>query len=367
MTAVLAGCTTLPHDGPSARSVAESAQAGAPYAVVDLDYRVSQIVAAEPPPVLAALAPVSSSAPVDLIGQGDILSVQVFQPGMGPSPSDDNTTPSDGRQSFPKLAVDNQGRVSVPYAGDVRVAGLTASQAAQAIRAALRGRAVNPQVTVFIEANLSNAVTVMGEVRNAGRFPLSANQDRLLDILAAAGGSTKPAADTAVNVVRGSQSVTATLAQLLANPQENVRLAPHDQVRVIYRPRKFSTFGAFARASQVAIEDDSLSLAGAISRMGGLDMATANASAVMVFRFERPEVVRALGVNQPLAGDRAPVIYRLNLREPMGYFIANNFEVRADDLIYVPRSDATEVRKFFDLASTVSRVAYDVRVTTVLP
>lgn len=363
----LAGCTTLPHDGPSANSIIEAAQEGAPYALVDLDYRASQIVAAQPARALGALAPVSSAAPVDLIGEGDILSVQVFQPGMGPAPSDENGAASDGGQSFPKLAVDREGRVSVPYAGDVRVAGLTATQAAQAIRTALRGRAVNPQVTVFIEANLANAVTVMGEVRTAGRFPLSANQDRLLDVLAAAGGSTKPAADTAVTVVRGSQSVTTTLAELMADPQENVRLAPRDQVRVTYRPRKFSTFGAFARASQVAIEDESLSLAGAMSRMGGLDTTTANASAVMVFRFERPEVARALGVAAPPAGDRVPIIYRLNLREPMGYFVANNFEVRADDLIYVPRSDATEVRKFFDLASTVSRVAYDIRVTSVLP
>jgi polysaccharide export outer membrane protein len=367
MVVLVAGCTSLPHDGPSARSILETAQEGAPYALVDLDYRVSQIVAAQPAPALGALAPVSSAAPVDLIGEGDILSVQVFQPGMGPASAEDGSSTGDGRQSFPKLAVDRDGRVSVPFAGEVRVAGLTASQAAQAIRAALRGRAVNPQVTVFIEANLANAVTVMGEVRNAGRFPLSANQDRLLDVLAAAGGATKPAADTAVTVVRGAQSVTATLANLMADPRENVRLAPRDQVRVTYRPRKFSTFGAFARASQVAIEDESLSLAGAMSRMGGLDTATANASAVMVFRFERADVVRALGVDKPVVGGRVPVVYRLNLRDPMGYFVANNFEVRADDLIYVPRSDATEVRKFFDLASTVSRVAYDVRVTSVIP
>ena len=180
----LSGCASLPHDGPSARSIADTAAAGAPYALVELDYRVSEMVAAQPARALGGLAPVSSTAPVDLIGEGDILSVQILQPGMGSSASsDDAAVAGDGRQSIPKLAVDRNGRVPVPYAGDVRVAGLTASQAAGAIRAALRGRAVNPQVTVFVEANLANAVTVVGEVRNAGRFPLSANQDRLLDVL----------------------------------------------------------------------------------------------------------------------------------------------------------------------------------------
>jgi len=113
----LAGCTTLPHDGPSANSIIEAAQDGAPYALVDLDYRVSQIVTAHPARALGALAPVSSAAPVDLIGEGDILSVQVFQPGMGPAPSDDNGAASDGGQSFPNLAN------AVTVMGEVRTAG----------------------------------------------------------------------------------------------------------------------------------------------------------------------------------------------------------------------------------------------------
>ena len=166
--------------------------------------------------------------------------------------------------------------------------------------------------------------------------------------------------------MRGDQSVRTTLADLLADPAENVRLAPRDQVRVSYSPRKFSTFGALARASQIAIEDERLSLAGALSRMGGLDPATANAQSVMVFRLERAEVARALGLaaadNRPV-----PIIYRLNLREPAGLFVANTFEVRDQDLVYVPRANAAEVRKFFELAAAISRVGYDISVTSLLP
>ena len=86
----LSGCASLPHDGPSARSIADTAAAGAPYALVELDYRVSQMVAAQPARALGGLAPVSSTAPVDLIGEGDILSVQILQPGMGSSASSDD-------------------------------------------------------------------------------------------------------------------------------------------------------------------------------------------------------------------------------------------------------------------------------------
>jgi polysaccharide export outer membrane protein len=360
LTVILGGCESLPHDGPSARQVEAGPAAGADYALVDLDYRVSQIVAANPARPLRVLADVSSDAPIDLIGVGDTLAVSIFEAGVGPS---DAGAPEARIYS---LTVDRDGGVSAPFAGTIRVAGLTPAQAAVQIRQALRGRLIGPQVLVSVSGNLSNAVTVMGEVRNAGRYPLTAGGDRLLDILAVAGGSTRPGADAVVTVVRGNLSASTSLAALLADPAENVRLAPRDQVRVTHRPRKFSTFGAFARASQISIEDETLSLAAAISRMGGLDTNAAQANAVMVFRFERPEVARALGLTVPEGRAQVPVIYRLNLREPSGLFIANTFQVQADDLIYAPRADSAELKKFFELVSSISRVAYDVTVTSVI-
>jgi polysaccharide biosynthesis/export protein len=169
-----------------------------------------------------------------------------------------------------------------------------------------------------------------------------------------------------VTLVRGAESRSSSLAALMADPSQNVQLAPGDQIRLIYQPRKFSTFGALAKSAQVPIEDDHLTLANAISRMGGLDPNTANARSILVFRMERPAVARAIGLETAEQAPFAPVIYRFNMREPSGFFVANNFEVRSDDLIYVPRSDAAELRKFFELVSSVSRVAYDVRVTSVL-
>ncbi|MDB5439793.1 MAG: polysaccharide export protein, partial [Caulobacteraceae bacterium] len=115
-------------------------------------------------------------------------------------------------------------------------------------------------------------------------------------------------------------------------------------------------------AAQVMIDDEKLSLAGAISRMGGLDANTANAASVMVFRFERPEVAGALGLTQPANPRGVPVIYQVNLRDPAGYFIADQFQVQDGDLIYVPRADTVEARRFFELATSISQVAYDLSV-----
>jgi polysaccharide export outer membrane protein len=304
---------------------------------------------------MRALATVGNTAPIDLIGVGYVLMVSVLQPDSSAAEV----------KAF-NLSVDRNGTVTVPFGAPVLVQGKTPAEAALAIRAALRGRLVNPQVVVSVTSNLTNTVTVIGEVRNVGRYPLSVGGDRLLDVLAAAGGSPRSAADVVVTVVRDEQTASATLSALLAEPTENVRLAPGDQVRVAYRPRKFSTFGAFTRSAQIPIEDDTLSLAGAISRMGGLDTNAAQASSVLVFRLERPEVARELGFSVPQGQTSAPVIYRLNLREPSGLFVAGAFEIQSEDLIYAPRAETAELRKFFELVSAISRVTYDVSVARVI-
>lgn len=340
------------------------------YAVVDLDYRVSQIVSTSEPPVLTSLAGASSNAPIDIIGPGDVLSLTIIQPDAGPlvigqsaSGAANELTERAAGTATPGLTVGNDGMIPVPYAGQVQVGGLTPIQAADAVRAALTGRVMDPQVLVMVQNNVANSVTLLGEVRAAGRYPLSANSDRLLDVIALAGGVIRPAADVELTIVRGNQSASTTMQAVMDRPAENIRLAPRDQLRLVYRPRKFSTFGALTQAAQMPIEDESLTLAGAISRMGGLNPRLADAESVLVFRFERPEVANALSVTTAPAPQGIPVIYRLNLRDPNGYFVANSFEIRSEDLIYVPQADTVELRSFFELVSSITRVAYDISVT----
>jgi polysaccharide export outer membrane protein len=368
----VAGCSSLPHDGPSIRSVPrEAAHGAALYGLVNLDYAVTQQIAAHPPVALAGLAKQSSGAPNDLIAEGDALGVSVFEAGggglFGRTTEVVQLASGDSQQTLPRLVVDTEGDLIIPFAGPVHVAGLRPSQAAEVIRQALRKRAVDPQVTVTVLDSRANSVAIIGEVKNAGHFLLSAHNDRLIDVLASSGGPTKPPADLGVVVTRGGRSAEASLATVMAEPDQNIRLAPGDQIRVVDRPRKYSTFGAFGHDAQTLIEDDTLTLADAISRAGGLDTASAAGQSVLVFRFERPEVAAALGVTKAPAAKGVPVVYRLDFLNPDGLFVANNFEVRSDDLIYVPRSDITEARKFLDLINNVTQIAYNLRVTSVLP
>jgi polysaccharide export outer membrane protein len=366
-------CSILPDDGPTSHAVSKAAKRpGALYAVVDLDYAATQRIAALPPLQLAGLSGQSSNQETDLIADGDVLTIAVFEAGAGglfTRPQDQTLggAQQNAPQTFPQQVVDRTGGLQIPFAGEVHVAGLTPAQAAAAIRRALKGRAVDPQVTVTVTESRANSVTILGEVQKAGHFTLTPHDDRLLDVVASAGGPTKPLPDLEVVVVRGGRSAAATASDILTTPQENIRLAPQDQIQVLYQPRKYTTFGALGRIAQTPIEDASLTLAGAISRAGGLDTTTASAQSVLLFRFERPEVAAALGVTIPTTSKGTPIVYRLNLKKPESFFVANNFNMRADDMLYVARSDLTETEKFLAVVNIATQVVYNVRVSTVVP
>lgn len=370
IVAILGGCSTLPRDGPSGRAIDRGAVEdadGADYAIVQLDYGTAERIRAVPGLHAGSLAAASSTSPVDVIGSGDRLVVAIFEPSgslFGQRTASDGIRA--GNSTLPLLTVDRNGAVSVPFAGSVRVAGLTTTEAAAAIRRALQGRVGNPQVTVAVEENLSNTVTVLGEVREPGRAPLTVNGDTILDAIAAAGGSPRPIEDVRVEVRRGSETFTAPLSAVTTDFAENVRLQRGDQINLVHVPRRFRTFGALGAVSEQDMPAGVMTLASALSRSGGLNDNFANARSVLVFRFERPEVAAALGVTQPATVKGVPVVYRLNLEEASGFFTANTFIIQPDDTIYAPRALSAEVRKFFEFVQQVSRVVYDISVTNTL-
>lgn len=376
IVAILGGCSTLPRDGPSGASVdagATTAQAQGSYALVPLTYEVTERMNAVPPKFFGTLSAASSERPADVIGEGDTLAISIFDPSgalfggtLGSGSASAVQTRSGGSQALPGVTVDRSGSVAVPFAGQVRVEGLTAPQAAAAIRRALVGKVANPQVLVGISNNASNTVNVFGDVRQPGRAPLGVNSDRILDILAAAGGSARETDDLTISIQRDGQTYTAPLTAVTTEFGENVRLQRGDVINVQYKPRRFSTFGALNAVAQVDMPAGPMTLTGAMSKVGGLNTNTANARRVMIFRFERPEVAEALGITQPATPKGVPVVYQLDFNEAANVFAATNMQIMPEDVIYVPLAGAAEARKFFEFVQSVTRVVYDVSVTSAI-
>jgi polysaccharide export outer membrane protein len=372
LLASLGACAGLPADGPSGGSIGKQTgveTAGLTYSLVELDYAVSQRLKQAPPVESSSLAALANSATADTINVGDQLQVSIFDPSGGvfaSRPASASASVQASTQTLPMLMVDRDGTIVVPFAGPITVRGMTAREASDAIRRGLRGRVANPQVLVSVVDSPANGIVVLGEVRNPGRASVRPGAENLLDAIAAAGGPNRNIDDIRVTVNRAGTTYDAPLRKVLSSFDENIRLKRGDQVNLVYAPRRYSSFGALGRVSQFEMPSGDLTLTGALGQLGGLDPNTANAHSVLVFRFERPEVAQLAGVSLAPTPKGVPIIYRLDLSSPTGFFIANGFEIRPDDVIFVPRSNVTEMRKFFEFIRSITGIIYDVSVTSTL-
>jgi polysaccharide export outer membrane protein len=125
------------------------------------------------------MLPASPSLPISF---GDLIQVDVF----------------DSPELSTSLRVNSRGEVELPLGGAVKVQGLTASEAGAAIADRLKqaGILLDPHVTVLIVEYQSQGVTVTGEVRTPGVYPLLGNRT-VMDMIAMAGGLNENAGKVA--------------------------------------------------------------------------------------------------------------------------------------------------------------------------
>ena len=92
----------------------------------------------------------------------------------------------------------------------------------------LTAYAIQLAAIVTVTKSLSNSVTVAGEIVTGARIQLSVRGDRLLDVIAAAGGAKSPVYETFVRLSRGGITATIPMERLVSNPAENIYAQPGD-------------------------------------------------------------------------------------------------------------------------------------------
>jgi polysaccharide biosynthesis/export protein len=308
------------------------------------------------------------------IGVGDQVTVTIWEAAAGglfsaPLVTSQFTTGSKSA-TIPPQIVDREGMITVPYAGAVHVAGHTPREVQAAVEQALEGKAIQPQVLVDVTRSPGNTATVLGEVVTGARVPLSANGDRVLDVIAMAGGVKAPVNDSFVELTRGSRTARVALTRVVADHREDIYVQPGDVLTVIRDPQNFIAYGATGRNEQVPFDAEGINLSQALAKAAGLEDSRADPSGVFVFRFEPESVARALRPNSPLIqpGKLTPFVYQLNLRDPNSLFVAQAFPIFNRDVLYVsnaPLTDFQKVMEVFNLA--VSPAASAASIYSVTP
>ena len=353
----LSACGAIPTSGPSGRKVVALSQQQASVSVpdvqlIEVDEGVAQsLYRLKNDQSFAQLG--EGYASVGAVSVGDVLDVTIWE--AAPAVLFGGSLGSLGSGSaqltkLPEQMVSAKGMISVPFVGDVAVAGKTPAQIQEIIKGRLKRMANQPQVMVRLAQNNAANVSVI-RAGNSVRLPLSAAGERVLDAVAAVGGSTANVQDTNVQLTRGNQVKTLALEDLVANPRQNILLRKGDIVTMVTNPNSFTAIGAVGRSQQIGFSVKGLSLAEAVGRMGGLQDRRSDARGVFVFRYTALAELPRQEQEQWLAKgygseSEIPVVYRLNMRDANSLFWMQRFPVKNKDVLYVSNAPLAEVQKF---------------------
>jgi len=359
--ATLGGCSTLPTAGPTTGQVVDQAVKDdqARFDIVDVDNNVVSALLGRPAESFQSRFRQYGKPPDSKIGIGDAITVTIWEAAGGGLFGGGITTgvsPGSRSVTIPDQVVARDGAISVPFADRIHVAGQSSLEVQRTIEQRLAEKAIEPQVLVNITRSITNTATVSGEVVAGARVPLSINGDRLLDLIALAGGAKSPVYETFVRLSRNGVTATIPMEQLVSEPAENIYAWPGDVLTLVRIPQTFSVFGATGQNMQVTFGAEKITLAEALAKAGGLQDLRADPAGVFLFRFEPPAVVGALKASALATGPggSSPVVYRLDLSDANSYFFAQRFPVEDKDVIYVANARLNELQKFFTLLNTIT-------------
>lgn len=365
MALSVSGCALLPRNGPDdSRILSQSADhlkseeptLGYEYVAVDLTNRVIPFITQDDTSSFKTFGASATKAPSIRLGAGDVIQITVFEDQAGGLflPEEAGVRPGNF-VTLPSQEIGRDGMITVPYAGKVRAGGNAPSTVEATIKRKLEARAINPAVTVeVVEANYARA-SVIGAVKKSGAFTLRNSGDRILDIIAQAGGITSANHETFVTLTRGKQSAKISYEALTSSPRENIFVAPGDSINVSSESKQYYTFGAAGSVGKFTFTSSKMHLNDAVSQAVGLNDNQADPAHVYVYRLEQKHALEAMGVDvSSFYQHDVPTVYRANFRKPDSFFMAQNFSIRDGDVIYVSNADSVAIGKFFGLATNIT-------------
>jgi polysaccharide export outer membrane protein len=360
---LLCGCASfLPASGPSGGAVKRAATpvGAAAIQVIDVDDSVTRRLLEQRNGRLFSDALHVDAIRARPVGAGDMLEVSIWEadPATLFSTSTVQLPGQIGTSHatvLPDQMVDDEGFISVPFAGRIPAAGKSLPEIEQEVVHRLTGKANQPQVLVRLTHNFSANATVVGDVNTSTRVPLVPGNDRLLDALAAAGGVKDPVTKMTIQVARANNTYSLPLETIIKNPQQNVTLLPGDVVTALFQPYSFMALGATGKNDEINFETQGISAAQALARAGGLLDERSNARGVFIFRFEPQAALD--WPRQPVKttpDGKVPVVFRIDLSDPSSFFLIQTFPIENGDVLYVSNAPVTELQKFLNLLFTVA-------------
>ncbi|WP_456152286.1 polysaccharide biosynthesis/export family protein [Marinovum algicola] len=337
----LAASCGLPRSGPNKREIfAGSVQRQGDAFIVSVNDRVTRATGVVPALGFSETFKSAGVIGSDVIRPGDTLGLTIWEN------VDDGLLAGETSSStlLETVQVDGAGFIFVPYAGRIKAAGNTTEAVRRIITRKLEEQTPDPQVEIRREAGDGATVSVVGAVGAQGVYAIERPTRTLSSMMARAGGVTIEPEIAQITVTRGGQTGKIWFEDLYAHPRMDIALRGGDKILIEEDTRAFVALGATGAQSRVPFETQTLSAVEAIAQVGGLLSTSADPTGVFVLRNEAEVIAENVLGRDDLQGPQR-MVYVLDLTEPNGLFLARDFIVRDDDLLYVTEAPLSQWNK----------------------
>ncbi len=264
------------------------------------------------------------------IDSGDILSIIVWgHPELATAAMPLQISPEGGLDNvganLPSagFVVDHEGLVQFPFVGAFKMRGLTEGEARNQLTAKLARYIKKPDLTLRVQAYRSKRVYIDGEVKLPGSQVINDVPMTLLEAVNRAGGFLPTGDQSQIRISRAGLTYPISIPQLVQkgiNPA-SILLQDGDIVRVRASDEsKVFVLGEVTQPKAILMHNGRLTLNEVLGEAGGVNPVSGNAGQVYVVR-------NVTGAD--------PLVYHLDARSPIAFALAEDFELKPKDVVYV--------------------------------
>lgn len=241
------------------------------------------------------------------------------------------------------IEVPEDGRITIPYVGEIQVVSRTLSDIAADLSEKLKPISNTARASVSRSGRIARTANVIGEVKDPGPVPLEKSNITSLDLLAASGGPTEAEHLFKYTLRRDGRDYVFDYQGFRKN---SFLVEEGDLLSVTTdASNRFYVMGAINKPTTVPFPVPTPTLADALGAATGFDERRSDPSGVFVFRKGDPDQV-----------------YTLNLKEPGSMFLAQRFIINGEDLVYVTEAPLARWNRLIQQIlpfSQLSQAAYN--------
>lgn len=218
--------------------------------------------------------------------------------------------------AYGPIEVPEDGRISIPYVGEIQVLERTLSGVSVDLNDKLVPISKTARAAVARSGRIPRTANVIGEVKTPGPVPLERGNLTSLDLLAASGGPTDAEHLYKYTLRRQGHDYTFDYQGFR---QRSFIVEEGDLLSVgTDMSNRFYVMGAINKPTTVAFPVPAPTLADALGAATGLDERRSDPSGVFVFRKGEPDQV-----------------YTIDLKDPAALLLTQRFAIRGEDIVYV--------------------------------